>query len=141
LIEADLQILLHLCFGLRNEGEIEDDCRIFKFNFGARKNYSVENENLEKRLLYESNLFTENKMVHYMSDLEACYNRYIPEIGFMVEEAVGVHCSSATLFAKLIPRFEHKLCSSYGISEIVYGGEVDLLGGSGKGNFLSGAKC
>jgi len=59
----------------------------------------------------------------------------------MVEEAVGVHCSSATLFAKLIPRFEHKLCSSYGISEIMYGGEVDLLGGSGQGNFSSRTTC
>jgi len=121
LIEADLQILLQIFFGVRNEGAIEEDEHISKFNFGSRKNYSVENSILEKRFIYESNLFS--------------------EIGFLVEEAVGVHRDPIITFAKLIPRFKHQIYSSYGILKITYGGEAELLSVSGQNFFSSGTTC
>ena len=70
-------------------------------------------------------------MVHTLSDLEACYNCHLPNIGFIVEEAVGVERNPALIFSHLISRFEHQLCTSYGVSDIRYGGASDILGGSG----------
>lgn len=74
LIEADLQLLMRIFFSLRTEGNIETDQRIAQCNFGSRRGYSVESCILEKRLLYESNLFDKTQLVHTISDLEACYD-------------------------------------------------------------------
>lgn len=123
------------------QGNIEDDTRISKCNFGSRQGYLVENALLEKRLLYESNLFTEQKIVHTISDLEVCYDRQMPNYACMVGESIGVERSPCILFSKLIPRFTHYLCASFGISSITYGGDHDLLGGTGQGNVLSGNAC
>lgn len=141
LIEADMQLLMRVFFSLRNQGNIEFDDRISKYNFGSRKGCSVENAILEKRLIYESNLFNQKQTVHTLSDLEACYDRHLPHMGYMVEEAVGVERTPAIIFSKLVPRFQHQLCTSYGVSDIVYGGDEDILGGSGQGNVVSGNMC
>ena len=80
-------------------------------------------------------------MVHTLSELEACYDRHLPNIGYMVEEAVGVERKPAVIFSEVVPRFNHQLCTSYGVSNIIYGGDKDILGGSGQGNVGSGNIC
>ena len=107
LIEADLQLLMRIFFGIRCDGIIEKDERISKYNFGTRKGYSIENAILEKRLLIESNLFDQDQFVYTISDLEACYDRQLPNILCMAMESVGAARNPCIVFSKLIPKFEH----------------------------------
>ena len=96
---------MRIFFSLRNDGSIETDQRISKFNFGSRKGYCTENAILEKQLLYEANLCNRFQTVHTLSDLKACYDRDLPVLGCLVEESVGVEQMPAIVFFKLIPRF------------------------------------
>ena len=48
LIEGDLQLIIRLCAGLRNNRNIKKDSRLSHFNFGSRQNYSIESALLEK---------------------------------------------------------------------------------------------
>ena len=128
LIEADLQLLMRMFIGGRTEGVIEKDQRISKFNYGSRANYSIENAILEKRLMCDLSIRDGKEMMHNVSDLEACYDRQLPNIGCMVEESVGVEREPAKLFAKLLPVMNHHTCTSYGISEESCGSESYELG-------------
>ena len=66
--------------GLRNDANIEQNDKLLKYNFGSRKNYSIESALLEKMLLYETSKYTSEPTVHLLSDLEACYDRQIPAL-------------------------------------------------------------
>ena len=50
-------------------------------------------------------------MMHNISDLEAFYDRQLPNIGCMVEESVGFEREPANLFAKLLPVMNHHICT------------------------------
>ena len=75
LIEADLQLLMRIFMGSRNEGLIKKDHRISKSNFGLRKHYSIKIAILKKRLLYDTSMISRETTVHNLTDLQACYNR------------------------------------------------------------------
>ena len=45
------------------------------------------------------------------------------------------------LLTKIIPYFEHYICTSYGISASYYGGVTELLAEIGQWNVLSGNMC
>ena len=61
-------------------------------------------------------------MMHNISDLEACYDRQLPNIGCMVEESVGVELDPVKSFDKLLPVTNHHTCTIYGISKESCGG-------------------
>ena len=46
---------------------------------------------------------------------------------------------SIKLFKKLMTRFEHYICTNFGISEESHGGRHDPLGGLGQGIMISGS--
>ena len=48
LIEVDFQILMRIFIGNRNKGNIERNSRVSKYNFGLRRNYSIDEVILEK---------------------------------------------------------------------------------------------
>ena len=50
--------------------------------------------------------------MHDVSDLEACYDLQLRNIGCMVEESVGVERELAKLFAKMLPVMNHHMCTS-----------------------------
>ena len=54
LIEGDLQIIVRACVGLRNDDNIKNDERLSKFNFGSRKQCSIESALLEKKVLHDT---------------------------------------------------------------------------------------
>ena len=91
LIEGDLQLIIRLYVGLRNDQNIKRSKKLSTFNFGSRKNYSIESALLEKRLIYDTSKYNNEPTIHLISDLEACYDRQIPSIGGIVEEALGVN--------------------------------------------------
>ena len=75
LIEGDLQIIIRIYVGLRNDGNIRGDNRLSTFNFGYRKQYSIESALLKKRLIYDTSKYNNEPIIHLLSDLEACYDR------------------------------------------------------------------
>ena len=76
-----------------------------------------------------------------MTDLKACYDRQLANIGSIVEELVGIDRKIAQLIAKVILVFEHHVCTSYRISVQFYGGQFDPLVGTGQGNVFLGNVC
>ena len=112
---------MRIFLGGRADKLIEQDPRMSKFNYGSRSNYSIDNAILEKRLMYDLSVRDGKTMMHNLSDLEACYDRQLPNIGCLVQESVGVEREPAKLFAKILPIMNHHICTSYGISKEYYG--------------------
>ena len=73
--------------------------------------------------------------------MEACYDRQIPSIGGIVEEALGVNRDAIQLITNVVSTFRHHISTGFGISEQSYGGPKDKLVGTGQGNMVSGAIC
>ena len=81
LIEADLQIVIRICTNNRTKGKIEIDPRILKANYRSRANYLIENTLLEKRIIYDHSSLTYQYTMHNMTNLEAYYDRQLPNMG------------------------------------------------------------
>jgi hypothetical protein len=141
LIEADLQLMMRIFIGLRNDTEIEKDTRLSKYNYGSRPGYSIDVALLEKRLMYDASVRNGQPTMHTLSDLKACYDRQLPALGCLIQEAVGVTRQATKVFADILPIMEHHICTNFGISKISYGSCVEPLGGTGQGNSVSGAIC
>ena len=75
---------MRIFIGGRAEDKIEDNEQISQFNHSSRKNYSIENATLEKYLMCDLAVRDRKQMMHNLSDLEACYNRQLPNIGCVV---------------------------------------------------------
>ena len=69
--------------------------------------------------------------VHNFKDLESCYNRQLEIFCGVAEEAIGVERLAIKITTKLIPRFEHCICTNFGISDESCGGRNDHVGGLG----------
>ena len=57
-----------------------------------------------------------------MTDLKACYDRQLANIGSIVQESVGVERKLMQLIAKVIPVFEYYVYVRFGVSKQFYGG-------------------
>ena len=66
-------------------------------------------------------------MVNTILDLEACYNQYLPNIYFLVQEYIGVQLNQSIIMSKLFWISEYHLRTSYGITDSYYGGNEDSL--------------
>ena len=141
LLEADLQLIIRLFAVDRMSDKIEHDNRIAKANYGSRRNYSIENIILEKRLLYDISKQNGKHTIHNMTDLQACYDRQLPQVCSIVQESTGMDRHAVKLVTKTITSFKHHLCTNFGICPQTYGGINDLLAGTGQGNSLSGIHC
>ena len=141
LIEEDFQIIIQMYVGLRNDKNIKNGIRLSKFNFGFRKQYSIESTLLEKRLIYDISKYNNEPTIYLLSDLEACYDWQIPAIGGIIEEALGVDRKAINMITKTVLTFRHFVCTGFGISKESYGGKYEKLIGTGQGNMVSGAIC
>ena len=119
---------MRILIGGRNDKNLELDQRLSKFNYRFRRNYSIETAILEKCLMYDLAVRDGKEMIHTISDLKACYDRQLLNIGCIVEEAIGVEHEPAKLFAKILPVMQHYICTSFGISKEYYGSITYKLG-------------
>ena len=78
----------------------------------------------------------EDSLADAMSDLEACCNMKVPNIGGIVEESIGVNIKVIKLITKVLPWCENFIGTTHGVNKESYGGENELLGGIGKGIFF-----
>ena len=141
LIEADIQYIMRI---LLNDGEkerIEEDERFSKSNYGSRKNYAIESALLEKRIIFDHSLLGCKQNIYHLTDLQSCYDRQLVNIGSIIEESIGVNRNGMQLFSKIIPRWKHYIYTSFGISNMYYGGDDREMAGTGQGNKLSGDIC
>ena len=77
------------------------------YNFGSRKGYSIDTDILEKRLTCDYAVYSGNRMVYNLSDLEAFYDRQLLIIGIFVEESLGVEKEPMMVFEKVLPVMKH----------------------------------
>ena len=75
LIEGDLQLLMRVFIGGRNDKNVENDDRLSTFNYGSQANYSTQTAILENRLMCDLVVRERKIMMHNTSDLKACYDR------------------------------------------------------------------
>jgi len=141
LIEADFQLLMRIFLKVRNKGQIERDYRLSKFNFGSRLTYVIDKALLEKRLLFNSAVRNQKQTINTITDLEACYDRQLPNLSGIIEESIGVNQSGIMLIMKVIPIMQHHIYTSFDISNQSYGGIDDPHAGTGQGNIASGDIC
>ena len=65
----------------------------------------------------------------------------LPNVGCIVQEAVGVERKPAQIFLKVLPIMNHHVCTSFGISQKTHGSKFENLGGTGHGNSDSRSIC
>ena len=104
LIEADLQYIMRIYLSDDKEELIEKDKRISKSNYGSRKNYSIENAILEKRLVIDRSLISCKKTIYHLTDLKSYYNHQLVNIGGLIEESIRRERDIMKMLTKLIPR-------------------------------------
>ena len=75
-----------------------------------------------------------------MTDLQSYYDRQLSNVGSIIEESVGHNRNAMILYTKIMPYFEHHICTGYGVSDNYYGG-IMKLAGTGQGNKFSGDMC
>ena len=68
--------------------------------------------------------------MYTISDLKACYNRHLPNIGCVMLESVGVNCNIAKLFQKVLSIMQHHFTTDYRISNETYGDKLYSLEGT-----------
>ena len=96
LTEADLKLIMMMFVNIRNKGNIESDERVSKSIYGSRPGYSLEDDILEKRLVFDNSIVTGSHNIYAMADLQACCDRQLSKIGSIVQESVGVEKNNST---------------------------------------------
>ena len=112
-----------------------------KANYGSRKNYSIETAILEKRLIMDRSMLSSKITVCNLTDLQSCYDRQLANVRSIVEESAGRNREAMILFTKIMPIFNHYMCTGFGISNAPYGGRQEQLAGTGQGNKFSVDMC
>ena len=107
LTEADLQHAMRTHLNDDEEELMEEDVRTSKSNYGSRKNYSIENAILEKRLVMDKSLISCKKTMCHLTDLKSCCDRQLVNIGGLIEESIGRDRDVMKMLTKLIPRWKH----------------------------------
>ena len=64
---------------------------------------------------------TEKFIEHSISDLEACCDRNLPNVGGIVEESIWENREAMNVITKLLPRVEHHIETGNGLSEETHG--------------------
>ena len=131
LIEANLQLMMWIFISGWNDKNVETDNRLLKYNYGSRRNYSINTLLLEKILMCDAALWNRKPTIHTISDLKACYDRKLPNIGCMVQEAVGVNWAAAKIFQTVLPVMKHYVATDYGISTESYRSRENMIGRTG----------
>ena len=102
---------MRIFINFRNTGAIERDRRLLKYSFGLRKGYAIDEVLLEKCLFYDSIMRNNKKAITRITDLEAYYDRQLPNIGRIVKESIGIDRKAIKLITKVLLRMKHYVCT------------------------------
>ena len=76
-----------------------------------------------------------------MSDIEACFDRQLPNIGGIVEESIGANRDEIEFTTKVLPQCEKFIGTTHVVSKESHGEENELLWGERQGNVFSSSVC
>ena len=82
---------MRITIRMRNSENIKTNKALSKFNFSSRRNYLIDTVLLEKYLMYNTSIKSRDLYIYNTMDLEMCYNRQIPKVSGLMQEAVGVN--------------------------------------------------
>ena len=122
----------------KNSENIENDTRLSKFNYRLRKYYLIETILLEKRLIYDLSTWNNYPIIYNVTDLEACYDRQLLIISGLMQELVGVNRKVIKAISNIIAKFNHFICTYFGIYKEKYEGDNDQLAGNRQRNIFAG---
>ena len=86
----------------------------------ARKKATTMSALVEKRLILDSAVLTQDNCVWLVSDMTACYDRHIREIGEVLLTSHGVNEDSAATLIKALGKMQTHVQTSFGVSEESY---------------------
>lgn len=140
LICSDLQSLMQNCLIPAANTVVEEG----KLNLSqyARKQSTTMSALVEKRLILESAILTRDDSVWVVSDMTACYDRHVREIGELALRSHGVNEDvSATLMA-MLGAMETTMKTGFGESRKSYKSTSEMVHyGTGQGNVVSVFVC
>ena len=81
---------------------------------------------------------TEDSFACATSDLEACCDIKLPNIGVIVIKSIGLNREVIKLITKILPRCDHFIGTTFGASKNIYDVWNESLGGTWQVNMFSG---
>ena len=104
--------------------------------YGSRKAKSAIEHALNKRLIIDSTRQTNTECVYIANDAKSCYDRILMMVAYLSMIEMGIDDLVARSSIACILEMEMKIRTTYGDSEITYGGDkwIKLPHGCGQGN-------
>ena len=83
---------------------------------------------LEKWLIFDASMKNREITVHNITDLEAYYNRQLPNVSYLIQESVGFRRKGIKTIVNVITKFKYHVHTNFGISRSFYRGErIELV--------------
>ena len=79
-----------IAMNCRNPNKIEDDHAVPKSNYWLWLQCLIKDAILEKRLVHDNRLLIGDHLMRSATDLKACHNRQLVEIGLIDQENAGI---------------------------------------------------
>ena len=89
---------MRIFIGGRNDENIETDDQLSKYNYRSRRYYSINTTILEKILMYDTSVRDRKPILYNILDLKVCYDWQLLNIGYIVQESVGMKREVAKVF-------------------------------------------
>ena len=104
--------------------------------YGSRKAKSALEHALNKRLIIDSTRQTKTDCIYIANDAKSCYDRILMMVAYLSMIEMGIDDLVARSSIACILEMEMKIRTTYGDSDITYGGEkwIKLPHGCGQGN-------
>jgi hypothetical protein len=104
--------------------------------YGSRKAKSAIEHALNKRLIIDTTRQTKTDCVYIANDAKSCYDRILMMVAYLTMVEMGISKLAAKSSIACILDMKMKMRTSYGDSELTYGGEqwIKLPHGCGQGN-------
>ena len=140
LIEADLQMLMRTIISpVANKVVYENQLNPSRY---ARKFTTTMNTLVEKCLVLESSMLNRDKSVWVVSDMTACYDRHIKEVGEVILQMHGVNAYGAKILLKNLAEMKTHIQTSFSLSKEGYRSTREQVHyGTGQENIVSVFIC
>ena len=66
-------------------------------------------------------------MINTITDLEAYYDRQLPNLIKIIKESIGINRSTIKLITKVLSIMKYFICTSFSMSKDSYGSIEDLI--------------
>lgn len=117
LMEADLNMALHIIFGRRLIHRAEDQGTIPLTQCGSQPNRSSTDAILLKRISYDGLSLCRKSAIIFNNDCKAAFDQMIPSVGGIALRRLGASSSSVSTLLQTLQQMKYKVKTSLGLSE------------------------